>query len=65
MLGGGKHRGELGGVMIMMVRVEQRQAGEEVRADRDLWLALGGLENCTVGNERGLNFHVGGRQSII
>jgi hypothetical protein len=62
-LGGSEHRGERGGVT--MVRVEQRQAGEEVRTGRDLELALSGLENCTAGNKRGLNFRVGGRQSII
>ncbi len=50
MLSGSENRGQRGGVMV--VRVERRQAGEEVCTTRDLAFASSRLESCARGNKR-------------
>ena len=46
-------------------KVEQRQASEKIRTSSNLGLALSCLENCSIRNKSGLNFHIGGRHNVI
>ena len=62
MLSDRKHRSERGGVVEM--RMEQRQAGSEVRTSRDVACPIIN-ENYAKGRKRCLGFLVGGRHIVF